>query len=379
MITIKSIEEHSDQIVQDIENKTNQTTPAVPFAFNRVIADAMGAQTVVSQLHNVDQRKECFALTASEDIGLKYLAIETNTPRLIGVRAELSIIVTGREGVTIGTYANAPEFVKDSVVYITTQGATITGGTATISIQAKSYGENGTLQAGDKLYLSSSDYQNIDSEAIVDSILVSGANEETVDSWRNRIIQEKAFPSTNSGTTSWFAKAAQRIAGITACYPYSADTIGKVELYCVAGAEVDGIPTQAQLDAVETVFEAAPYDCLWSTLNNKVTAFASEVEEYDVEITQSAVTLSEPTKQSIISEVDKYFSSRYPYIEGFSVSNNAEIRSVDVFSVALSVIKGKVNEGGSIASVEITSTIYPGADLFTLQKGKRAKANITFV
>ena len=75
MIPILSIQEYSDQITQDIENETSQVTPAVPYAYNRAVADAMAAQASVNKLHNVDQRKECFALTASENVGLPLLAI----------------------------------------------------------------------------------------------------------------------------------------------------------------------------------------------------------------------------------------------------------------------------------------------------------------
>ena len=104
MIEILSVEEYSEQITQDIENQTNQATPAVPYAYNKAVADAMAAQVTVNKLHNVDQRKECFALTASEFVGLPLLAIQTNTPRGTGVKAQVKAEVTGDEGLVIGAY-----------------------------------------------------------------------------------------------------------------------------------------------------------------------------------------------------------------------------------------------------------------------------------
>ena len=107
-------------------------------------------------------------------------------------------------------------------------------------------------------------------------------------------------------------------------------------------------------------------------------AYASEKDLFEVGILNATIPISESTKSVIIAEINKYFESRYPYIEGFSISNNGEVKAVDIFSICLNAIRSKLNESGSIANVTVTAPGYGETDNIVLKKGKRAKANITF-
>ena len=376
MITINSIEEVSDQIVQDIESKTNQTTPAVPFAFNKNLADAVSAQSAVTKLHNVDQRKECFVETATEFVGLPKLAFETNTPRILGYQAILEAEVTSQvEGAVVGTYSEGPEFVCGDVIYQTISGGTITGGTATISIRAKIYGEEGNLQDGAEVTLSST-YPDIDDMAVITDTLSSGGDKETIESWRQRIAQEKAFPSTVAGTTPWFAKIAKQVPGITGAWPYSSETIGSVDLYLSADNEIDGVPTAAQLTAVEDTFRLAPNDCLWSTLPDRINTIASTKQDYYVAIVEGETSISSKTRAEIITEIEKYFETRAPYIEGLSLQNTGSVSRSDVMSVAQKVIQGTMGETGVISDIVITKPGDPAANIYAMPKGLRAQSQL---
>jgi hypothetical protein len=379
MIEINSIEEVSEQIVQDIESKTNQTTPAVPFAFNKNLADAVAAQSAVTKLHNVDQRKECFVETASEFVGLPKLAFEANTPRIKGYQAILEAQVYGVDGTIIGSYSAGPEFVGGDVIYETISGGIISGGIATISIRAKIYGEDGNLQNGSEVTLSST-YPNINDTALITATLTTGGGRESVESWRQRISQEKAFPSTVAGTTPWFAKIAKKVPGITGVWPYSSDTIGSVDLYLSADNEIGGVPTVAQFTAVEDTFKLAPNDCLWSTLPDRINTIASTKENYSVEITEGATSISAKTRSEITTEIEKYFETRAPYIEGLSLQNTAIVSKSDVIAVAQNVIQGSTGETGVIADIVITKSGDPAADIYPMPKGLRATVTaVTFV
>lgn len=379
MIQIDSIEETSEQIVQDIESKTNQTTPAVPFAYNKNLSDSMAAQVAVTKLHNVDQRKECFVKTASEFVGLPLLAAETNTPRENGEQTILIVDVTGVESTVIGTYSSGPEFVANDVVYQTISGGTITSGTAQINIKAKVSGTAGNLQDGAEVTLSST-YPNIDDTGIVDSTLSSGSDKEAVEAWRQRIAQEQAFPSTVAGTTPWFARISREVPGITAAYPYSSDTLGEVDIYLSADSETGGVPTEGQLRAVIDIFQLAPNDCLYSTSSTRTNAIASTKEEYTVAITQTS-SITSATRATIITEIEKYFENRKPFIEGVSLQNTEVINKADLIAVTQNVIASVTGETGIVTDVVITSISLPtAADTYVMPKGFRAfVSSITFV
>ena len=377
MIQIDSIEETSEQIVQDIESKTNQTTPAVPFAYNKNLSDSMAAQVAVTKLHNVDQRKECFVKTASEFVGLPLLAAETNTPRENGEQTILIVDVTGVESTVIGTYSSGPEFVANDVVYQTISGGTITSGTAQINIKAKVSGTAGNLQDGAEVTLSST-YPNIDDTGIVDSTLSSGSDKEAVEAWRQRIAQEQAFPSTVAGTTPWFARISREVPGITAAYPYSSNTLGEVDIYLSADGETRGVPTDGQLRAVIDIFQLAPNDCLYSTSSTRTNAIASTKEEYTVAITHDGITSA--TQATIITEIEKYFENRKPFIEGVSLQNTEVINKADLIAVTQNVIASVTGETGIVTDVVITGTSPPAVDTYVMPKGFRAfVSSITFV
>jgi len=375
-IRINSIEDDAEQIVQDIESKTNQITPAVPFSYNRTVADAVAAQNAVTKLHNVDQRKECFAQTATEFVGLPLLAQETNTPRGKGDQAILTVTVTGTDGTVIGSYTEGPEFVSNDIVYQTILGATISGPT-NINVKAKVSGAEANLQPPDEITLSST-YTGIDDTAVVVSLVSSGTNPETVESWRKRIIQEQAFPSTVAGTTPWFAKKAVQVPGITAAYPYSSDTLGKVDIYLSADGTEPAVPTSEQMLAVESVFKIAPNDCLWSTLPDRVNAKQSVIDAYTATITQGA-TLSASTQDAVFLAVKDYFESRAPFIEGFSLTNTGTISVADVYAVVQNVVSGITGEKGYITDVGITAMAYPTADIYIMPKGLRAKGSVIWL
>lgn len=379
MIPIQSIEENSEQIIQDIENKTNQTTPAVPFAYNKNLADAMSAQAAVNKLHNVDQRNECFVDTASEFVGLPLLAGETNTPRNNGNQTILTVSVIGENGVVIGTYNNGPEFVKDDVVYQTIQGATIAAGVASINVQAKVTGSIANLQNGDEMTLSST-FTGIDDVATVTDTVSPGTDQEDVEDWRQKIKQEKAFPSTVAGTTPWFARISQIVPGITAAYPYSSDDIGKIDLFLAADAELGGVPPIEMMDAVVSIFKIAPYDCLWSTLPDRIDAQQSVKDIYGVQITQGSEPITQPTRDAITASIEVYFENRKPFIEGLSLSNTGVINKADIFAITQNIINGSTGEKGIVADVVITAMAYPAADIYIMPEGLRAVVSgVSFV
>ena len=382
-VQIDSLREKADQILADIESKTNQDTPAVDVAYNRAVANGVSALSLTGQLHNIDQRRECFPQTASEEIGLPLWAELTDRPRGPGVQAELQVEAGGTDDEVIGTGSTGPRWkAANGVQFGTTVGATIAGGIASITILATQYGTEGTLQVGDTVTLTST-IPGINSTAEVTAINIPGAAPESVDDWRSAIVQIAAFPP-QIGTSAWFYQESLKVPGITRVYPYSDQNYpGRILIYAVADGNVDGIPTPAQLTAIEDIFTTAGKDVLWAfeTLPNaekRVESFESPIDTYDVVITEGVPALSATLKQSIEASIDNYFLTRDPYIKGLSLEDNGAVEAVAISAAAQNTIEAEVGETGRFTDIGLQKQGDAPADFYTLEVGTRAKAEISY-
>lgn len=376
-INVESLLYYRNQILTDIETKTNQDTPPVDIAYNRAIANAMASMALLNKLHNIDQRKECFPQTASEEIGLPLWGELTNRPRVDAISAQLIVRVPGTNGTVIGTFGQGPVWrSSDGILYDTSVGGTISGGYVDITIKCRVAGEQGTLSVGSFLTLTGT-ISGIDGTAEVLSIDIPGAEQESVDSWRNAIIQIAAYPP-NIGTSSWFFNQSLTVDGVTRVFPYSDPTLpGRVEIYVAADENPDGQPTAGQLEAIEDLFTFAPNDVMWAngTLPNgdkRIEAFASPVDDYDVIITDGSPALSQTLKDKIEAAISNYFVTRAPFIRGLSIEDFGTVEKVAVITVAQNVIEAQTTDTGRFADIDVIKQGSSPEDFYVLDAGRRA-------
>ncbi|MHA1379307.1 MAG: baseplate J/gp47 family protein [Candidatus Helarchaeota archaeon] len=382
-VDIQSLVDYRDQILIDIETKTNQDTPPVDIAWNRLVSNALSAMALLNKLHNVDQRKECFPQTASEKVGLPLWAELTNRPRNLAVSAQMIIRAIGTNGTVIGTFGQGPVWKgDDGNLYDVSVGGTISGGFVDITIKARKAGEQGTLSVGATVSLIETSI-GIDDTAEVQSISIAGEEQESVDSWRLAIIQITAYPP-NIGTSSWFFTQSSTVDGITRVFPYSdIDFPGRVEIFVAADANVGGEPTPAQLAAIEDLFTDAPNDVMWANgilpnSQKRIEAFASPVDNYSVVITDGSPSLSEDLKTKIEAAIDNYFLTRSPYIRGLSLEDFGAVEKVAVITVSQNVIEAQPTDTGRFADIDIVKDGSSPEDIYILEEGRRAKATITY-
>lgn len=380
---LQSLQNISQQIIEDINSKTGQTTPPVSIAYNRIVSNALAALILTTQLHNIDQRKECFPQTASEEIGLPLWADISGRQRELGDQAQMQVSGTGINGTLIGTGSTGPLLKADNgLFYDVLIGDTISGGVSSITIRCRNAGAEGTLTIGAKLTLTKT-IVGIDPDFFVTVIDIPGTESEPINTWRSAIVQIVAFPP-QIGTAAWFYNEAISVPGITRAYPYcDEDYPGRVILYCVADDNTDGIPTPAQLALVEDLFTTAGKDILWANgilpnLEKRIEAFSSLTEIYDVIITEGTPALSATLKVSVEASIDNYFLTRNPYIQGLSLSNSGVVEKSAIFSASQNTIESEVGETGRIADIVLQKQGELVANLYTIPAGKRAVANISY-
>jgi len=386
MVEIKSLIDYSSQILTDIESKTNQNTPALPVAYNVTISNSLAAMALTGQLHNIDQRKECFPQTASENIGLPLWAELTNRYREPGDSAELQVLVTGTDGKVIGTGSTGPNYQgPNGRIYDVKTGGTIgdvTPGQLTITIIDRQTGEAGTLQVDTELKLTTT-ITGVDPVGTVTVIDVNGSEPETIESWRSAIIQIVAFPP-NTGTAAWFYEETIKIPGITRCYPYVSELYpGRVEIYAVDDSQVDGQPTGAQLTAIETLYTTANKDVMWAigtlpNLEKRIEAFASPIDKYFVVITEGIPSLSETLKTEIETAIDQYFETRNPFILGLFLADSGVVEKAAILSVIQNTIEAAVGDTGRVDDIGLQKEGDLPLNIYTLDIGTRAKSEISY-
>jgi hypothetical protein len=217
---------------------------------------------------------------------------------------------------------------------------------------------------------------NVARDTIVASVVVSGADAEAWEVYRQRVL-DRFQKRPEGGAASDYEIWAETVPGIINAYPYrSADCPGTAEVYVEATPESsgspDGIPTQAQLDAVADAIE---FDDAGLASRRPLSAFVNVLPitrlGFDVEIVGLDVTDPAAVQDDIIDAVTEHLLEREPYIPGLSVPprrdrvSRASISGVvdDVVSAAEGVFSNVILElgGGPI-------------DLYTLGVGEKAKA-----
>lgn len=159
--------------------------------------------------HIAWQSRQRFTKTADLD-GLKRIAAEFGMSQHDPVAAPGTITITGTDGaeLPVGTIW----LHSGGQAYVTTETATIAGGTAIVAALAQEPGTKGNLAAGQPLSLSSP-VAGIAGTATITTAFVDGREIENVESFRARILYRQANPPMG-GNAPDYVRLATDIAGI---------------------------------------------------------------------------------------------------------------------------------------------------------------------
>jgi len=208
--------------------------------------------------------------------------------------------------------------------------------------------------------------------ARVNGTLIEAANAETEAQYRQRVIDRfRARPQ--GGAYGDYSAWALEAAGIVAVYPY-AGAPGTVDVYIEASesssGSADGIPLQAQIDAVTALIELdSSGKAMRRPVSANVYVYPIVRMEFDVDI----LTLSPDTtegRQAITDALDDYLRGREPYILGLSALPRTD--RITSASIAGVVDEAASSVGATIASATLMQGGQP-VTAFTLDQGIKAK------
>ncbi len=375
------------QIVGAIEAQIGQTASFLPKSFIRVLAKVLSAVFITLYKYIGFASLQLFVSTASGSptvINGKTVTPLTLWGRLIGLgdpiaatSAELTITVTVES--QTGTLASGAQLLGDvNGVTYTTQGAVLLNApTVSVSVLAVAdpngtggVGELGNLTAGDTLTFANP-LPNVSRAAVVVEQTVTGADAETTEEYRERVV-ERFQRRPQGGAYADYAIWGEAVAGVANIYPYTGAP-GQVDIYVESSTETDGIPTTAQLNAVDSAVQFASNGLADRRPANAWTNI------YPITRTGFAVTVSgliaddlATVMADIQSALEDYFTNASPYIVGLDVPPRMDALSAVEVAGTINDITRAAGASFTGSSFRLDGTSSP-LSAYSLGEGEKAK------
>lgn len=385
----------SDNIIAQLETTLSQTIPLLPKSFLRVLSKALAAVFILLYKYAGFTYLQMFVQTAtSVDTEVNGVIVNplTNWGRLIGVgdpapatQAELLIDITVEN--QVGFLPSNTQLVNSSngVTYITLSTVLLNAPTVQATIRAVSdqsggggAGAIGNLEDGSVVSFANP-IANVNRNAIVNSTIATGADGESTELYRQRII-ERFQTRPQGGALIDYRIWGEEPAGVQRAYPYTSPLCpGQVDVYIESATEPDGIPTQAQL---EEALDSINLDDNGLASRRPANALANtlpiSIIEFDVEV-NGLQDVSDPAavQNDITAAVEQFFLQREPYLAGLSQLPRKD-------RITRSLVSGVVEDVVSAAGGFVTSvTLIRGGvitEIYTLGMGEKSKAtSVTFI
>ena len=338
-IDTPTTKELADNIFAQIQSSTSKTIRILPRSFISVLSKAIAAVIVILYKYGGFIFLQMFPSTASsKDTVVNGVTINPLKflGRLVGVgdpkpatSAELTIDVTVTNEGDVLPAGSQLVSSFNGVTYITSSAVTLGASVVSVNVIAVSdqgggggAGVIGNLDAGDPLSFANP-IANVSRETIVTAQIVTGADEESVDNYRQRVI-DRFQKRPQGGALADIEQWAKEAAGIIKAYPYTG-LPGQVDVYSEATVDSsgnpDGIPTTAQLEAV---LGSINFDSSGIARRKNANAFINSLpitrQGFDVLVTGiSGVDELATVQSDIQSALSEYFLSAEPFIAGLSI------------------------------------------------------------
>lgn len=387
-----TIEDISNNIISQLQTTLNQAIPLLPKSFLRVLSKVLGGLFIIWYKYAGFQFLQIFVTTASNEkteingnivrpleewgilvgvgspIAATQAEMEINiiVENQVGVLPALTQLVGQNNGVTYITLADVP-LAAPIVQAVVRAVADQSGG--------QGAGQIGNLETGDIISFANP-IPNVARDTTVDTRTITGADAETTEAYRKRILDRFQSPP-QGGAYADYVQWGLEVAGIANIYPYTGDP-GIVEVYVESATEPDGIPDTAQLDAVSDSIEL---DSGGLATRRPVNAFVNVLPitrtGFDV-IVFGLDQVSNPTavQTQIEAALEQYFLDREPFITGVSVPSRKDLIT---YSGVLAVVQLIVaSNSGIINNVSLIESGTP-INFRPLTRGEKSKlSSVTF-
>lgn len=390
-LTTPTTKEISDNIIAQLEATLNQTIPLLPKSFLRVLAKALSGVFVLLYKYAGFIFLQIFVRTASINettINGTVLSPLKEWGRLIGVgdptaatNAELLIDITVTT--QVGSLPSGSQLVGglNGVTYITLGPALLNSATVQATVRAVSdqaggagAGAIGNLSPGDALNFANP-LANVARAATVDSQVVTGANAEATEVYRQRVL-DRFQKRPQGGAYADYEEWGEETAGIVNIYPYTSTKPGEVDVFAEAtvasSGNADGIPTGTQLAAVAALIELDENGLATRRPAGAfVNTFAITRIGFDVVVSeiQQVDNLSQ-VQADVTTALTEHFLAAEPFVPGLTIPPRKD--SLTQTSVA-AIVEDIVSAAGGFFSGATLSQSSVQVSIFVLGEGEKAK------
>lgn len=382
-----------DNIIAQLEATLNQTIPLLPKAFNRVLANALAGVFILLYKYGGFTFLQMFVSTATiEETEINGVMVSPlkEWGRQIGVgdpvpatNAELLIDITVEN--QTGSLPSGSQLLNadNGVTYITIGAVLLDAPVVQATIRAVSdqtdgggAGAIGNLQPADVVSFANP-LPNVARDAVVDSQIVTGANAEATEVYRQRVL-DRWQKRLQGGALSDYEAWGEEVAGIVNIYPYTGANPGEVDVFAEATVESsgdpDGIPTGAQLQAV---LDSITLDenglASRRPANAFVNVFPITRTAFDTNVSDVAADNLAQVQADITAAIEEFYLAAEPFVDGLTIPPRKD-------RITRSALIGLVEDivtaaGGTFTTVTFSEDGVGGSlELYVLQEGEKAKS-----
>lgn len=348
---IPSITQIKIRIQSDIETAINQTVPALPLSFVKVLASALSGMVYLLYQAILWVYKQIFPASA-DYFNLVLLGAIIGIEPVGAVQAILLCDVPGITGQNVNS---GTLFIgTNNITYQVTATTLIAGGVAPdVPLLALESGDIGNLANGEILEITQTDL-NLDGTAEVQSTDTSGADEESRENFSARV--SLGYRTRNiAGTPGGYALYGLETPNFIWVGPYANITLpGTVDVYGRVDNQTDGIPTGSQLTELETYLEFDPDTgkSIRRPIGDILNVMAISVRTFDLEVFINAS--NSQLNAEIETALDTFIASLEPYITGVSDTRKNVLTDTETGSVADALAR---LEAAKVTSIIITDTV----------------------
>lgn len=344
-----------DRIKGDLKAALGITT-ILRRSFLDAMAKALAGVTHSLHGHLVFVSRQLFPDQAEAEFLVRWASIY-NVQRKAATFPTLQISGTGVETtvITSGTLFKR----SDGVEYATDSEVTIAAGVYTVEITAIDSGAGGNIDDGQTVSLSSP-FAGVDSQAVVDSTVTEGENEETDENLRIRLVNRIQAPPAG-GTATDFISFALSVAGITRAWVFPGHLgEGTVGVSFVEDDQINIIPSPAKVAEVQAVLD------LEGPISADKIAFAPAAKTVDLTINLKPNT--SVVRDAVTLELKDLFAREAQVAgayKGVGLTHSG-ILNLSKLNEAISVANGEEDHGLELPTADIIPVVGEIAVLGTI-------------
>ena len=356
-----TLQEIIDRNKSDIKSRTERSETFLQKSVYNVLATVFGGSEHLMYDFIEYTKEQLFVSTADEE-SLEKHGAEYGIFKNIGTKATGTAVVTGTNGITIDAESELQSATGNK--YQTTVDATVSSGTANLTIEAKATGTDYNEDVGAVLTFSSPIPGVSATATLTGTGITGGINEDTKEQFRTKILNRKR-QSPHGGIEidyeNWSLEYSGSITRAWAIPEYQG--IGTIGLAFVMDNEDNIFPNESTRDALRAYIVSHYDSAIGKYVGIPVTAnsgfFIIALTPYTIDMTIQVYPNTSAVRTAITTKIDELIQQ-----SGEPGGSIAISQFYEAITAAVGEIKSRIITPTDDVSVSTAQLHYPGTITF---------------